>query len=261
MSAEDGRILIAYGAPTVSRRRRIRALLAAALWFAAIPGASPLCRADGPWSGTVAVTSDYVFRGVSQTYREPALQGGINYQNPAGWFAGAWTSNVQPYPFGAHAAEVNVYGGFGWALGSEWTARASYTRYLYAWDHRPAAYDYGELSLTLGFEDRLAATISYQPDSTRYAIPGYVRNRPAAAYELSGRWPLPLNFALTAGVGYYDLTRLYGVNYWSGSAGANYIRGRFELDLVWFFAEPVVRRLFEDASADGRWVGTAVWRF
>jgi len=245
----------------MSRRRRVRALLAAAPWLVACLGASPLCRADGSWSGTIAATTDYVFRGVSQTYGEAALQGGINYQSTLGWFAGAWASNVNPYPFVTDSAELNVYGGLGWAFGSAWTARATYTRYLYAWDHRPKSYDYGELSLTLGFEDRIAATVSYQPDSSRYGIPGYVHNRPAAAYELSGRWPLPRDFALTAGVGYYDLTRLYGVGYWSGSAGASYLRGRFEIDLARFFAEPTVRRLFEDASADGQWVATAIWRF
>ena len=247
--------------PRTNYRCRFRVSLQAALALLLLGSGGDVRAQGSPWSGTVAATTDYVFRGVSQTYGEAALQGGVNYQSPVGWFVGAWASNVQPYPFGMHAAEVNLYGGFGRALGSEWTARATYTRYLYLWDRRPAAYDYGELSLTFAFEDRLAATVSYQPDSTRYAIPGYVRNRPATAYELSGRWPLPRNFALTAGVGYYDLKHLYGVAYWSGSTGASYVHGRFELDVARFYAEPGVRRLFEDASTDGSWVATAVVRF
>jgi uncharacterized protein (TIGR02001 family) len=236
-------------------------LPAAGLCLATVVGAGPLCRADESWSGTIAATTDYVFRGVSQTSGGAALQGSLNYRSPSGWFAGAWVSNVDPYPGYVNSAEVNVYAGLGWALGSEWTARATYARYLYAWDSRPASYDYGEFSLTLGFEDRIAATISYQPDSTQYADPGYVHNRPAAAYELTGRWPLPRNLALTSGVGYYDLTRLYRVGYWSGSAGASYAYRRFELDVVRFFCDPAVRRLFENDSADRRWVATAIWRF
>lgn len=236
-------------------------MLAAGLCVSALVGTAPSCRADGSWNGTVAATTDYVFRGVSQTYRGAALQGGINYQNPLGWFAGGWASNVDPYPGDVDSVEINAYGGYVRPLGSEWTARATYTRYLYAWDRRRASYDYGEWSLTLGFEDRLAATVSYQPDVTRYATPGFVRNRPATAYELTARWPLPRNFALNAGVGYYDLTRLYGVSYWAGSAGASYVRGRFEIDLARFFADPTVARLFEDASADRRWVATVIWRF
>ena len=245
----------------MSRRRRLHVLLDALFCLAAVIAAGPGCRADGPWSGTVAATTDYVFRGVSQTDGGAALQGGLNYRSPGGWFVGGWASNVAPYPSGMDAAEVNLYGGYGWAFSPEWSARANYTRYLYAWDRRPAAYDYGEFSITLGFEDRLAASISYQPDRTAYARPGYVRDRPSSAYELTGRWPLPGHFALIGGVGYYDLTHLYRVGYWSGSAGAGYLRGRFEVDLARFFSDRTVRRLFDDASADGRWVATAVWHF
>lgn len=45
-------------------------------------------------SGSVALTSDYVFRGVSQTNREPALQGGMEYAADSGFYLGAWGSNV-----------------------------------------------------------------------------------------------------------------------------------------------------------------------
>jgi uncharacterized protein (TIGR02001 family) len=233
----------------------------ATLCVTALLGASALCRADGPWTGSIAATTDYVFRGVSQTYGGAALQGGVNFQSPAGWFAGAWASNVEPYPFVSNAVEFNLYAGFGWALGREWTARAGYTRYLYAWDQRRKPYDYGELAVTLAFQDRLAATVSYQPDATRYSTLGYVRNRPASAYELTGRWPLPRGFALVGGGGYYDLTHLYGVGYWSANAGVSYVRGRFELDVSRFFSDGTVRRLFEDASADGRWAASIVCRF
>ena len=45
-------------------------------------------------SGNVALTSDYVFRGVSQTNEEPALQGGIEYAHDSGFYAGAWGSGI-----------------------------------------------------------------------------------------------------------------------------------------------------------------------
>jgi uncharacterized protein (TIGR02001 family) len=231
------------------------------LGFAALCLLAFAARADDSVTGMVATGTDYVFRGVSQTYGGATLQGAVNYQHSSGWFAGVWASNVDPYPFAASFAEVNVYAGIGWSLAPEWTAHASYTRYLYAWDHRPKPYDYGELALSLAFEDRLTATISYEPDSTRYSTLGYVRDRPSFAYEIAGRWPLARGFATVAGVGYYDLTHLYGVGYWSGNAGLSYSIGRFEVDVVRFFADPTVRRLFEDASADGRWVATAICRF
>jgi hypothetical protein len=41
----------------------------------------------------------------------------------------------------------------------------------------------------------------------------------------------------------------------------SYVRGRVEIDVARFFSDPTVRRLFEDASADGRWVAGIVYRF
>lgn len=217
--------------------------------------------ADGSVSGLVSIGTDYVFRGVSQTYGGATLQGAVNYRHPSGWFAGVWASNVDPYPFDASFAETNVYVGKGWSLSPSWTANATYTRYQYVFDHRRKPYDYGEIALSLAFEDRLTATVSYQPDSTRYSTEGYVRNRPSAAYELAGRWPVAKGLSVVAGAGYYDLTRLYGVGYWSGNTGVSYSVGRYELDVVRFYADRTVRRLFDEASADRRWVATATVRF
>lgn len=217
--------------------------------------------ADDSFSGMVSVGTDYVFRGVSQTYGGATLQGALNYRHPSGWFAGVWASNVDPYPFGSNFAETNVYVGKGWSLSPRWTANATYTRYQYVLDHRRKPYDYGELALSLAFEDRLTATISYQPDGTRYSTLGYVRNRPSFAYELAGRWPVVKGLSLVAGAGYYDLTHQYGVGYWSGNFGASYTIGRYEIDVVRFHADTTVRRLFDEASADRRWVATAIRRF
>jgi uncharacterized protein (TIGR02001 family) len=236
------------------------ALLKAACCIA-FAGAGPACAADGPWGATVAVTSDYVLRGVSQSYGGAALQAGLSYRSPNGWFAGGWASNADPYPFYSDVAEINAYAGYAWTIDRDFSARASYTRYFYAFDRRPRPYDYGELSVTLGFRDLLAATVSYEPDTVRYATPGYRHGKPSASYELNGRLPLRWNLALTGSVGYYDLKHLYGVGYWSGGAGASWSRGRLALDLTHFFSDGTVYRLYDEATADGRWVATASWRF
>jgi RNA polymerase sigma-70 factor, ECF subfamily len=48
------------------------------------------------------------------------------------------------------------------------------------------------LALSARYLDRLVATISYQPDVTLYSNLGFADQRPSVAYELTGRWPLPL---------------------------------------------------------------------
>jgi uncharacterized protein (TIGR02001 family) len=43
-----------------------------------------------------AVTSDYRYRGISQTRLQPALQGGVDYtDNPSGLYAGTWLSTIK----------------------------------------------------------------------------------------------------------------------------------------------------------------------
>ncbi|OYW80642.1 MAG: hypothetical protein B7Z26_06155 [Asticcacaulis sp. 32-58-5] len=65
--------------------------------------------AEGALSYNIAVTNDYVWRGVSQTGRQEAVQGGIDYTNGI-FYAGAWASNVD---FGDNETdlEVDVYAG------------------------------------------------------------------------------------------------------------------------------------------------------
>lgn len=45
-------------------------------------------------SGSLTLTSDYVFRGYTQTNKKPALQGGIEFEAESGFYAGAWGSSI-----------------------------------------------------------------------------------------------------------------------------------------------------------------------
>ena len=78
--------------------------------------AAPAATAEpaSPLSFNVGVVSDYLFRGVSQTHGKPALQGGIDYADPSGFYVGAWGSNITWVKdwVGKGSAEVDVYGGY-----------------------------------------------------------------------------------------------------------------------------------------------------
>ncbi|WP_428086076.1 TorF family putative porin [Candidatus Thioglobus sp.] len=75
-----------------------------------------------PISGNVTIASDYVWRGLTQTDGEPAIQGGFDYAHESGFALGVWGSNVD---FGSDAsAEFDLYGsyagevdGFGYEVG------------------------------------------------------------------------------------------------------------------------------------------------
>ena len=51
---------------------------------------------DNEVSFNAALTSDYRYRGISQTRLQPALQGGADYtHNPSGFYAGTWLSTIK----------------------------------------------------------------------------------------------------------------------------------------------------------------------
>lgn len=72
-------------------------------------------QAPQPLSGNVTLAGDYRFRGVSQTYGQPAIQGGVEYASPAGAYAGSWASNVSGNQFlNGGSLELDLYGGYRW---------------------------------------------------------------------------------------------------------------------------------------------------
>jgi uncharacterized protein (TIGR02001 family) len=69
---------------------------------------APAAIAEGEFSGNVALTTDYVWRGFSQNSENPSLQGGFDYANGA-FYAGTWAAIVD---FGGANMELDLYGGF-----------------------------------------------------------------------------------------------------------------------------------------------------
>jgi uncharacterized protein (TIGR02001 family) len=78
---------------------------------AAAPAAAPA--SPHTFTGNIALVSDYRFRGISQTYKRPAIQGGFDYSHSSGFYAGVWGSSVSgnQYPNGS-SLEVDLYGGW-----------------------------------------------------------------------------------------------------------------------------------------------------
>lgn len=246
-------------AAAISRRNRAR-IVAATLGL--LTALAPIAgNAEGSWNASLGATSNYVYRGISQTYGGGALQLGANYQNAFGWFAGAWGSNVDPYPGGRSFQELDLYAGVVRPLGRDFTVQGTYTHYSYPHDPRPANYDHNEISVAVAYLDLIAASVSYQPDSTSYSQLGFAQKRSALAYEVSARWPLVKGFAATAGAGYYDLQDLFGVGYWAGNLGLSYAYRRLSVGVSRFFCDHTAALLYEDASANGAWAVSAVLRF
>jgi uncharacterized protein (TIGR02001 family) len=64
-------------------------------------------------TGNLGLTSDYRFRGISQSQNGPAVQGGVDYSHSSGLYIGNWNSSVssQLYTGGA-GVESDIYAGY-----------------------------------------------------------------------------------------------------------------------------------------------------
>jgi uncharacterized protein (TIGR02001 family) len=231
------------------------------VWLAAIGLAGVPAHAAESWGGALLLTNDYVFRGVSQTDHGAAAQADVHVRSAQGWFAGVWSSTANPPPGYIASYEVNVYAGRGWALSDRWAASVRYVRYLYPNSPAHGRYDSDEVAATLNFEDRIAMTVAYTPNATRYSNSGWAFRRRALAYEAALRQHVVGPVSVLAAVGYYDTHALFGASYWAWSAGLSAQAGPVELTLARFGVDAHGRRLFDADAADGRWVLSAAWRF
>jgi uncharacterized protein (TIGR02001 family) len=63
----------------------------------------------------VGVVSQYRYRGLAQTAGDPALQGGVDYANANGFYAGVWGSTIKWIKDGGASngsSEFDIYGGY-----------------------------------------------------------------------------------------------------------------------------------------------------
>ncbi|MBL8484732.1 MAG: hypothetical protein JNJ60_21235 [Rhodocyclaceae bacterium] len=78
----------------------------------------PVLAEDAPASphtltGNLTIASDYRFRGITQTFKRPAIQGGVDYSHSSGLYLGNWNSNVAPETgFPGGNIEMDFYGGW-----------------------------------------------------------------------------------------------------------------------------------------------------
>ena len=71
-------------------------------------------------TGGATLTSDYRFRGVSQTNTHAAIQGTLGVSHSSGFYVGTWGSSISSYVSAGSAQEIDLYAGYkhawnGWA--------------------------------------------------------------------------------------------------------------------------------------------------
>jgi uncharacterized protein (TIGR02001 family) len=128
----------------------------AAAAIAALAAAPAMAQTDPPKpitvAGSIALVTDYRFRGVSQSDRNPAVQGGITVSHQSGFYGGFWGSNLAGWgTFGGANLELDLIGGYKHEFAGT-TVDVGLTWYMYPGgaDETDFAEPYIKLSRTVG---------------------------------------------------------------------------------------------------------------
>lgn len=161
-------------------------------------------------SGNLGVTSNYLWRGITQTNDKAAVSGGIDYTNDSGFYMGSWISNVES------GNETDFYLGINGASETiEYTLGAIYYHYSQFDDA-----DFAEIHADISI-NQFSAGVAYTPwgqanDKTSLFVEGDLY------YYLSYGFSLQDNWNLSFTVGHYDYEN-------DGIAGDAYTHGQVDL--------------------------------
>ncbi len=213
----------------------VAALLASATAFAAdAPAAAePAPAPEHTFTANVGVFSQYIFRGVSQTREDPAVQGGFDYAHSSGLYIGTWASNIswlkeggddQYYKRGG-SAEIDVYGGYKNTFGD--TGVGYDVGLLYYWypgDHNP-----GKLGNANTLE--AYAGLSWKWFSAKYSYS--LLDRTFGSPDSQGTWYLDLGAAAPIGDTGLTAGAHWGRQDYHGSANSIYSYNDWRISLAY----------------------------
>jgi uncharacterized protein (TIGR02001 family) len=241
----------------------LRAALAALLAATALPALAQDGTGDSAWSfgGEVTVASDYVWRGVSQTMEDPALQLEATVEHASGFYFGGFASNVD-FGDGEDGIDHEVSAYVGWAgeLGAGTGLDVFLSRVAYP-GHNGADYDidYTEIEATLGFAEYYSVGVAYSPDIFNLGGKGWYYNA-GAAFPLGDS-----GVTLGAQVGHYDLDDAVGDSYsdWLVSLDRDFgpINARLQYTDTSGYGDLLSESVGDASLADGRAALLLTWAF
>jgi uncharacterized protein (TIGR02001 family) len=144
-------------------------------------------------SANLAITSNYVWRGMTQSSNSPAVQGGIDL-GYKGFYLGTWGSNVE---FGdtANNLEADFYAGYKYSFsGVEFDIGYIY----YAYPNESDAFNFDEAYLGLGYDFGMVGI------NGKYSIALDSENDTTDYWEVGGDIELPMEFTLAASYGDFE---------------------------------------------------------
>ncbi len=194
--------------------------LAGALALTALPS---ITQAQGsPLSFNASVTTDYRYRGISQTRLKPALQGGVDYALPAGFYIGAWGSTIKwiKDAAGDASVEIDLYGGYKGEIAKDLGYDVGVLQYVYpgaktpAWDLVYKDPDTTELYGAVTFGPA-SAKVSYALTNLfgNYDYANNKKSDGSVYLDLSATFDVGAGISLAPHVGYQKVKNITNASY------------------------------------------------
>jgi uncharacterized protein (TIGR02001 family) len=177
-------------------QNNLKAAILAALFLAPAVSFAQEAEAESNFSWNFGAVSDYVFRGVSQSNREMAIQGGVDYAfGDSGVYVGTWASTVDYGEADAPDYEADFYIGYNTDLGEKFNLDLMAVRYTYYGEQNDfGSIDYNEFITKLEMKNVATLTVGYTDD--------YGNSGEDATYvNLGNSWDLGKDYSLNAGFG------------------------------------------------------------
>ena len=183
------------------------------------------------FNGSGALTTDYVWRGTTQTQGDPAVQAGFKATADNGVYGAVWGSNVEFAPETRASSEFDLAVGWGGTLSDDWALDLNLTHYRYP--STTVELDWTEAIGTLTWKQNYWAQLGYSTEA--------LATDDAGAYaQLGAKFPLNDQLRVEAAAGYYWLDDVYDDSYAHAQLGA-----------VWAFKPPFELRVTAHATDNG----------
>ncbi|HZM43637.1 MAG TPA: TorF family putative porin [Burkholderiales bacterium] len=157
-----------------------KTVVAGAVAAALGSGLAQAAEPAGPhtFTGNVGFYSQYIFRGLTQTDRDPAIQGGFDYSHSSGFYLGTWGSNISwlrdgvpPAYSNSGSLEWDFYGGWKWGFAPDWTLDLGGLYYWYPGDASPGLPKADTFEVYAGLSWKwLSAKFSYVASNKAFGV-------------------------------------------------------------------------------------------
>ncbi|MDR3453733.1 MAG: TorF family putative porin [Rhodoferax sp.] len=201
----------------------------------AAPEAAAAPTPDYTLAYNVGVVTDYRYRGLSQSSKDPALQGGIDFTHKSGFYLGTWGSTIHwtqddakvyglnpgATDSGSNHVEIDLYGGYKGQITKDLSYDVGLLQYWYPGNQYQNIVQsanvntleiYGALTYSL-------FTLKYSSSLTN--IFGFVDSKNSGYVDLSANFDLGNGFSLTPHVGHQTIKNTETSDYTDYSLALN----------------------------------------